>query len=224
MSSVPDGADAGGELSRPLSSYTDAVERAFNGTENALTDNPYFDVVMNVAPNEMIRRFMSTSSPQAQASVRTTILGLLGSMPQFAVDTAVMTTGGRLAACMFQLQMTGYMFKNAEYRISLTKSLESIAQLPGAEEDPDMQKALGKDADDDEPEAKLPAVDGMISVTLGDGSKVEVEAKAYMSELRREVEELRSTLVAQEAEKKEAMQNDLIAYIKTLPERDMKDL
>eukprot|EP00968_Pinguiococcus_pyrenoidosus_P018410 scaffold1913_cov257-Pinguiococcus_pyrenoidosus.AAC.21 len=64
----------------------------------------------------------------------------------------------------------------------------------------------------------------MISVTLADGSKVQVEAGAYMSELRREIEDLRATLTKQEDEKKEAMQQNLMAYIQALPEKEIKDL
>jgi Protein of unknown function (DUF760) len=51
------------------------------------------------------------------------VLGLLGSLPRQAFETATLTTGDALANLMFQLQMTGYMFKNAEYRMSLQNSL-----------------------------------------------------------------------------------------------------
>ena len=40
-----------------------------------------------------------------------------------AFETKTVATGERLASLMFQLQMTGYMFKNAEYRLSLSQSL-----------------------------------------------------------------------------------------------------
>jgi hypothetical protein len=33
------------------------------------------------------------------------------------------TTQRALASLMFQLEMTGYMFRNAEYRLALSKSL-----------------------------------------------------------------------------------------------------
>ena len=32
---------------------------------------------------------------------------------------------------MFQLQMTGYMFKNAEYRLSLSRSLQDVPRRRG---------------------------------------------------------------------------------------------
>jgi Protein of unknown function (DUF760) len=62
---------------------------------------------------------------RVQEAVKTTVLGLLGSLPRQAFETATLTTGDALANLMFQLQMTGYMFKNAEYRMSLQNSLRN---------------------------------------------------------------------------------------------------
>lgn len=62
--------------------------------------------------------------------MRTTVLGLLGSLPRHAFETTAIATGDALANLMFQLQMTGYMFKNAEYRLSLQSSMRASASLP----------------------------------------------------------------------------------------------
>lgn len=62
--------------------------------------------------------------------MRTTVLGLLGSLPRHAFETTAIATGDALANLMFQLQMTGYMFKNAEYRLSLQSSMRASAALP----------------------------------------------------------------------------------------------
>lgn len=67
---------------------------------------------------------------QVQEAVRTTVLGLLGSLPRHAFETTAIATGDALANLMFQLQMTGYMFKNAEYRLSLQSSMRASAFLP----------------------------------------------------------------------------------------------
>ena len=59
-------------------------------------------------------------------------MGLLGNAGSFALETATVTTSEKLANLMFQLQMTGYMFKNAEYRLSLSRSLQDVpALMPG---------------------------------------------------------------------------------------------
>ena len=73
--------------------------------------------------------------------------------------------------------MTGYMFRNAEYRRSLKSSLASadFAELgPGGAE-------VSSSA------AALPPVRGQITVSLGPGMSARVDAAAYMAELRSEV-------------------------------------
>ena len=75
-------------------------------------------------------------------------------------------------------QMTGYMFRNAEYRRSLSESL-SAAESGGG-----VAVEMGA----------LPAVSGTVSVEIAEGMKAEVDAAAYMAELRSEVEGLRAQL------------------------------
>eukprot|EP00555_Chaetoceros_dichaeta_P003826 CAMPEP_0198251576 /NCGR_PEP_ID=MMETSP1447-20131203/2372_1 /TAXON_ID=420782 /ORGANISM="Chaetoceros dichaeta, Strain CCMP1751" /LENGTH=267 /DNA_ID=CAMNT_0043936645 /DNA_START=99 /DNA_END=899 /DNA_ORIENTATION=- len=78
------------------------------------TNNPFLDVVSNLSPSDLISKFTSTAHPRVQDAVRSTILSLIGTLPQMAFETTTITTGERLASLMFQLQMSGYMFKNAE--------------------------------------------------------------------------------------------------------------
>lgn len=88
-----------------------------------IKNNPYLKVVSSLTPNELISKFMKEEPVRVQNAVRGTILSLIGSLPKMAFDTTTVTTGARLASLMFQLQMTGYMFKNAEYRLSVAQSL-----------------------------------------------------------------------------------------------------
>lgn len=80
-------------------------------TQETLQRNPYLAVVTKLTPSEIISKFTSTAHPGVQNAVRSTILGLIGGLPKMAFDTTTVTTGQRLASLMFQLQMTGYMFK-----------------------------------------------------------------------------------------------------------------
>lgn len=141
---------------------------------------------------------------------------------------------------MFQLQMTGYMFKNAEYRVSMSQSLgmynemTSNLLLTGAPDDDD---------DDDEEGTKDPLLSGKIKgklrirygkkkawtprneeVTTEEGNEIEVDAAAYMSELRSEVAKLRDELMATKEAKEEALRKDLLLYIRTLPAQELKSL
>jgi len=146
-----------------------------------------------------------------QEAVRTTILGLIGSLPKLGWESTTVATGERLAGLMFQLQMTGYMFKNAEYRMSLSKSLTSTKTLPGI-------------AASESTSQTSPKVSGTIKVTVAPGMEVEVEADAYMSELREEVNKLKSQLESTREAKETAVRKDMLAYIRSLPEEGMKDL
>jgi hypothetical protein len=151
---------------------------------------------------------------------------------------------------MFQLQMTGYMFKNAEYRMSMSQSLGMYGEissnllLPGSKDEEDLDDDLLLDKEDD------PLVSGKIKGKLkirykkdkfgnlvqgsmddsdsgqdgSDGMEIEVDAAAYMSELRSEVSKLRDELVLKREAKEEALKKDLLLYIRTLPAQELKAL
>ena len=141
--------------------------------------------------------------------------------------------------------MTGYMFKNAEYKLSMQQAL-------GVEEE---QKTRGKfllktnhddDDDDDDDEETIDPLKGKIRGKLrvrygkkpgneqqgdettsddpGGIGEIEVDAAAYMSELRSEVSKLRDELMITRQTKEEALRKDLLMYIRTLPERELREL
>lgn len=80
-------------------------------TADQLAKNPYISIVSKLTPSEMISKFTSSAHPRVQNAVRTTILGMIGGFPQLGFETSAVTSGQTLASLMFQLQMTGYMFK-----------------------------------------------------------------------------------------------------------------
>jgi len=222
------------------------------GTEvSALTrlpkeeENKYYRIVATLSPKEMIGRFARTAPPRVQEAARQTILGLLGSAGSFAVETNTITTSERLANLMFQLQMTGYMFKNADYRISLAQSLDGGGALLGGSSivvgpaDPgfaDLALANGDDNNGKPNEAQhktmslavarapLPDVRGTVKVSMPGGRQVEVDADAYMTELRGEVEALKRELDKVEEDKRASTQKDLLAYVRSMPEQQLATL
>jgi Protein of unknown function (DUF760) len=124
------------ENSLPISYYTSVGDDSLNGStdastlstnssalvannhrdsaltqEEAMASNPYMAVVTNISPSDLIAKFTASAHPRVQNAVRSTILGLIGGLPKMAFETATITTGQKLASLMFQLQMTGYMFK-----------------------------------------------------------------------------------------------------------------
>mmetsp|Transcript_7880 Transcript_7880/g.19335 ORF Transcript_7880/g.19335 Transcript_7880/m.19335 type:complete len:462 (-) Transcript_7880:378-1763(-) len=192
-----------------------------------LAKNPYMQVVSKISPSDLIAKFTAESDPRVQEAVRTTILGLIGSLPKLAFETTSVITGQRLASLMFQLQMTGYMFKNAEYRLSMSQSLgmSSNLLLAGVEDEDDplmsgkikgkLKIKYGKKNKTTEDSADEKTEDGM---------EIEVDAAAYMSELRDEVSRLKEELTTTKESKDEALQKDLLLYIRTLPAQELKSL
>ena len=226
-------------------------------SEAVLAKNPYMQVVSKIAPSDLIAKFTRTASPRVQDAVRTTVLGLIGSLPKMAFETTTITTGQRLASLMFQLQMTGYMLKNADYRLSLSQSLgmnngsveaysSSLLLLKG--------DVAGLDHDDEEDPLTSGKIKGKIKVRYAgsnlfgttaatgkkkssiaeksssssvedeEGVEIEVDAAAYMSELRSEVAKLKDELGKRSEAKEEAVRKDLLLYIRTLPAQELRSL
>ena len=133
-------------------------------------------------------------------------------MGQFTTGAATETSTETLARLMFQLQMTGYMFKNADYRLSLKQSLsgaterlsngqvaaaaKALAPAPGSttrsrgtrtsassSAAAGSAPAAGPAAFKDTPLSERP-VSGTVSVTTADGKTLAVDADAYVAELK----------------------------------------
>lgn len=131
--------------------------------------------------------------------------------------------------------MTGYMFKNAEYRLSLSQSLGSSNKLMLNGENNPEDKAW---RDGKRVEGKIKVLYGTgadtttesaaesessVTAPLG-GMEVEVDAEAYMAELRGQVSRLRDELDATKQAKEEEIRKDLLAYIRTLPQQELREL
>ena len=244
---APNGKKQAGELTLSNGSVMMEGQEFFEEpSEELLRNNPYLKVVSTLTPSDIISKFTTTAHPRVQNAVRSTILGLIGSLPKMAFDTTTITTGQRLASLMFQLQMTGYLFKNAEYRLSLSQSLGSLSDMPAlagsataAASALTLANAVhDDDEDDDDDEDYIDPLKGKVlgklkirygpESTNGDaengGQELEVDAAAYMSELRTEVSQLRDELTSRRKEKEEAMRKDLLLYIRTLPEQQLRSL
>jgi hypothetical protein len=221
-------------------------------TADLMSSNPYLQVVSKLSPSDLISKFTSTAHPRVQDAVRSTVLGLIGTLPKMAFETTTITTGERLASLMFQLQLTGYMLKNADYRVSLSQSLGMSSVSSNGQNQYLLEGDLGSD-DDDEDEERISEgkVRGKIRITYGkkrddnddaqggesntespdEGNtesipsmEVEVDAAAYMAELRNEVAKLREDLDTTRKAKEDEIRKDLLLYIRTLPQKELKSL
>ena len=80
-----------------------------------------FRMMTRETPNEAIASLVRDASPEVINAMSGAVSSLLGGLsnPSLGMDTIVKATGDKLTALCFQLQMTGYMFRNAEYVMAL---------------------------------------------------------------------------------------------------------
>ena len=256
-----------------------------------------FDLATQKPPSIMLRDFFSTASPPVQQAMQDAITSLLGALPPFEFDSQITTTGDKLAALMLQLQMTGYMLRNAEYVVTVrqllglrtrsaaeyrkafekldldgsgsieTAEVEALLRsVYGGEEPPafevetmmrlfdtnndgsisweEFATALGADMsnldaeapvdgssslpaapDEDAPALPSPQLEGTVKVDLDNGEQVEIDASAYMEELKAEAQALRAELAKvqnEEAQRDAALSQSISAYVSSLPEPQLK--
>ncbi|KAL7532426.1 hypothetical protein ACHAXR_007060 [Thalassiosira sp. AJA248-18] len=114
--------DWGGALSTLRSRVSDIESGTSTNPSTAL-----FRTISRERPNEAIGRFVREANPEVVAAMTGAVSSLLGSLsnPAMGVETIVQASSEKLGNLCFQLQMTGYMFRNAEYVLAL-KSLMNI--------------------------------------------------------------------------------------------------
>jgi len=83
-----------------------------------------FELATQKSPYTLMTEFFAGASPQVSQAMQDAVTSLLGSLPPFEFDAQMTTTGDKLAALMLQLQMTGYMLRNAEYVLMVRKILQ----------------------------------------------------------------------------------------------------
>jgi len=164
--------------------------------------NTFYKAIKEIPVQDLVSEFADSAPPDVQQAVRFTIAKLLGNMPSEVAAITRVTSDKNIASLMFSMQMTGYMFRNAEYRRSLSESLSADGERVQT--------------------AELPPVSGTVSVEIAQGMKAEVDAAAYMAELRSEVEGLRAQLIRAKQEQ-EGAGVGMIQYVQSLtPEEAQK--
>jgi len=164
--------------------------------------NTFYKAIKAIPVQDLVSEFADSAPPDVQQAVRFTIAKLLGNMPSEVAAITRVTSDRNIVSLMFSMQMTGYMFRNAEYRRSLSESLSADGERVQT--------------------AELPPVSGTVSVEIAQGMKAEVDAAAYMAELRSEVEGLRAQLIRAKQEQ-EGAGVGMIQYVQSLtPEEAQK--
>ncbi|CRH00397.1 conserved Plasmodium protein, unknown function [Plasmodium relictum] len=87
------------------------------------SNNKYFDKICSISPNELINRFFENTSERVKEAVKTTIFNIIGNIQKYTIETSILITYDKIYNFLLQIILTGYMIKNADYRLSLNESL-----------------------------------------------------------------------------------------------------
>ncbi|XP_011034891.1 PREDICTED: uncharacterized protein LOC105132860 isoform X2 [Populus euphratica] len=174
-----------------------------NGTMPKTRREILLEYVKNVQP-EFMELFVKRAPQQ-------TVANMIGTLPPQFFAVTVTTVAENLAQLMYSVMMTGYMFKNAQYRLDLQQSLEQVA-LPDAQEEK-------KDEPDYAPGTQKNVSGEVIRWNNVSGPE-RIDAKKYIELLEAEIEELNS----QVGRKSANGQNELLEYLKSLEPLNLKDL
>ncbi len=101
----------------------DTLRNRFDDVKNNKIgpSNTLFRIMTSQTPNEAIMSFINDASPQVITAMSSTVTNLLGGLtnPSTGMEMIVKANGDKLGSLCFQLQMTGYMFRNAEYVLAI---------------------------------------------------------------------------------------------------------
>ncbi|XP_004500885.1 uncharacterized protein [Cicer arietinum] len=198
------------------------VEASTNDTPNSASDSKppngtlsksrreiLQDYVKNVQP-EIMELFVKRAPQQVVDAMRQTVTNMIGTLPPQFFSITIATVAENLAQLMYSVMMTGYMFRNAQYRLELQESLEQVAL-------PDVQDK--KDVPDYAPGTQK-NVSGEVIRWNNISGPEKIDAKKYIEILEAEIEELNRQVGRQSSN----AQNELLEYLKSLEPRNLKDL
>lgn len=180
-----------------------------NGTLSKGRRDILLEYVKNVQP-EFMELFVKRAPEQVVDAMRQTVTNMIGTLPPQFFAVTVTTVAENLAQLMYSVMMTGYMFRNAQYRLELQQSLEQVA-LP--------EVLNKKDAPDYAPGTQKNVSGEVIRWNNVSGPE-KLDAKKYIEFLEAEIEELNR----QVSRKAANGQNELLEYLKTLEPQNLKEL
>ncbi|XP_073022548.1 uncharacterized protein [Primulina eburnea] len=180
-----------------------------NGTLPKSRKEILLEYVQTVQP-EFMELFIKRAPQQVVDAMRQTVTNMIGTLPPQFFAVTVTTVAENLAQLMYSVLMTGYMFRNAQYRLELQQSLEQVA-LPEPQEK--------KDVPDYSPGTQKKVTGEVIRWNNISGPE-KIDAVKYIELLEAEIEELNR----QVAQKSTNEQNELMEYLKSLEPQNLKEL
>ncbi|THF97781.1 hypothetical protein TEA_009510 [Camellia sinensis var. sinensis] len=180
-----------------------------NGTLKKSRREILLEYVQSVQP-EFMELFVKRAPQQVVDAMRQTVANMIGTLPPQFFTVTVTTVAENLAQLMYSVLMTGYMFRNAQYRLELQRSLEQVAlpEVQDKEDVPDYAPGTQK------------KVSGEVIRWNNVSGPEKIDAVKYIELLEAEIEELH-----QEVGRKSANgQNELLEYLRSLQPQNLKEL
>lgn len=179
----------------------------------------YFKIVEDLAPNEMLSKFAVQAPANVQEAAKSTVMSILGQLPNYALDASLITTSTKLANLIYQMQMTGYMLKNGEYRISMTRQLKGLPKLP-----PASSVTVGNVSISPLSSRDYVEIAGEAKIRTKTGESLVIDVAELTGALSKEVEALRAELAIIRDNRETELRSNLLTYIQALPERELMRL
>lgn len=180
-----------------------------NGTTPKSRRDILLEYVKHVQP-EFMELFVKRAPQQVVEAMRQTVTNMIGTLPPQFFAVTVTTVAENLAQLMYSVLMTGYMFRNAQYRMGLQQSLEQVALPDGQDK---------KDTPDYAPGTQKNVTGEVIRWSNISGPE-KIDAVKYIEILEAEIEELNR----QVGRKSFSGQNALLDYLKSLEPQNLKEL
>ncbi|CAH2046907.1 unnamed protein product [Thlaspi arvense] len=96
------------------------------GTRPKTRRDILLEYVQNVKP-EFMELFVKRAPKHVVDAMRQTVTNMIGTLPPQFFAVTITSVAENLAQLMMSVLMTGYMFRNAQYRLELQQSLEQVA-------------------------------------------------------------------------------------------------
>jgi hypothetical protein len=71
----------------------------------------------------LVEQFVENGPPAVVAAMKNTITNMLGTLPPQFFTVTISTVGENMSQLMLSVMMTGYLFRNAQYRLELRNAL-----------------------------------------------------------------------------------------------------
>lgn len=77
----------------------------------------------------LVEQFVESGPPAVVAAMKNTITNMLGTLPPQFFTVTISTVGENMSQLMLSVMMTGYLFRNAQYRLELRNALGDAASM-----------------------------------------------------------------------------------------------